>query len=123
MSNEYLTARSRYVNLIKKELLGPGSEIELPDAEHELISTAPEKRYSMGILFPKDKKMNADNDDSSKVEEDASDDIDDDNEIENGVAVEKNADELINYGSVSDYDIMTYEDSVYMEMEEQKNEK
>ena len=92
MSNEYLTARSRYVNLIKKELLGPGSEIELPDAEHELISTAPEKRYSMGILFPKDKKMNADNDDSSKVEEDASDDIDDDNEIENGVAVEKNAD-------------------------------
>ena len=44
-------------------------------------------------------------------------------QISAGVAVEKNADELINYGSVSDYDIMTYEDSVYMEMEEQKNEK
>lgn len=44
-------------------------------------------------------------------------------QISAGVAVEKNADELINYGSVSDYDIMTYEDSVYMEMEERKNEK
>ena len=44
-------------------------------------------------------------------------------QISAGVAVEKNADELINYGSVSDYDIMTYEDSVYLEMEEQKNEK
>ena len=44
-------------------------------------------------------------------------------QISAGVAVEKNADELINYGSVSDYDIMTYEDSVYMEVEEQKNEK
>ena len=44
-------------------------------------------------------------------------------QISAGVAVEKNADELINYGSVSDYDIMTYEDSVYMEIEEQKNEK
>ena len=44
-------------------------------------------------------------------------------QISAGVVVEKNADELINYGSVSDYDIMTYEDSVYMEMEEQKNEK
>ena len=44
-------------------------------------------------------------------------------QISAGVAVEKNADELINYGSVSDYDIMTDEDSVYMEMEEQKNEK
>ncbi|MDY6293976.1 MAG: hypothetical protein SPL78_07745 [Bacteroidales bacterium] len=44
-------------------------------------------------------------------------------QISAGVAVEKNADEFINYGSVSDYDIMTYEDSVYMEMEEQKNEK
>ena len=39
-------------------------------------------------------------------------------QISAGVAVEKNADELINYGSVSDYDIMTYEDSVYMEMED-----
>jgi hypothetical protein len=42
-------------------------------------------------------------------------------QISAGVANEKNAEELINYGSVSDYDIMTYEDSVNMEMEEHDN--
>lgn len=35
--------------------------------------------------------------------------------ISAGVAVDKNADDLIDYGTVSDYDIMTYEDSVDME--------
>ena len=38
--------------------------------------------------------------------------------ISAGVAVEKNADDLMDYGTVSDYDIMTYEDSVSMEMDE-----
>ncbi len=32
---------------------------------------------------------------------------------------EKNAEELINYGGVSDYDIMTYEDSVNIDMQEE----
>lgn len=36
--------------------------------------------------------------------------------IRAGVAVEKNADDLMDYGAVSDYDIMTYEDSVEMEI-------
>lgn len=31
---------------------------------------------------------------------------------------EKNAEDLINYGGVSDYDIMTYEDSVNIDMQE-----
>lgn len=39
--------------------------------------------------------------------------------IQAGVAVEKNADDLIDYGAISDYDIMTYEDSV--EMDESSN--
>jgi len=43
-------------------------------------------------------------------------------QISAGVANEKNADELMNYGTVSDYDIMTYEDSVNMEMEESETE-
>ena len=92
MAKEYINARSEYVNLIKKELLGPGSEIEIPDAEHELISTAPEKRYSMGILFPKNKKMEADNDDNFKVEEDTSVDAEDESENDSGTTIEKNAD-------------------------------
>ena len=34
-----------------------------------MISTSPEKRYSVGILYPKNMKIAADNDDSSRVEE------------------------------------------------------
>lgn len=66
---DYINARSEYVSLIKKELLGPGSEITIPDEEHELISTSPDKRYSIGILFPKNMKLGADNDDTVRVEE------------------------------------------------------
>ena len=66
---DYIKARSEYVSLIKKELLGPGSEVCIPDEEHELISTSPDKRYSIGILFPKDTKLGADNDDTARVEE------------------------------------------------------
>lgn len=69
----YIDTRTEYVSLIKKELLGPGSEVSLPDEKHELISTSPEKRYSIGILFPRDMKIGADNDDTSSVEE--SDDV------------------------------------------------
>lgn len=64
-----ISAREEYIKLIKKELLGPGSEISLPDEEHELISDSPNTRYSIGILYPRENKINADNDDSSRVEE------------------------------------------------------
>lgn len=69
MINEFVKAREEYISEIKAELLGPGSEITIPDAEHELISTSPEKRYSMGILYPQDNKMNADEDDTERNEE------------------------------------------------------
>ena len=65
---ELIQAREDYIELIKKELLGPGSEISLPDEEHELISDSPNTRYSIGILYPQGNKLNADNDDMSKVE-------------------------------------------------------
>ena len=52
MSNEYIEARKEYVERVKKELLGPGSEVNIPDEEHELISSSPSVRYSIGILFP-----------------------------------------------------------------------
>lgn len=66
---EFLLARDKYIALIKEELLGPGSEISIPDAEHELITNSPDVRYSIGILFPKNNKLNADNNDPSRVEE------------------------------------------------------
>lgn len=45
-------ARSALIAALKKELLGPGSENEIPDAAHEIITDLPETRYSVGILFP-----------------------------------------------------------------------
>lgn len=75
--NEFLSARDEYIARVKEELLGPGSEISIPDAEHELITNSPDVRYSIGILFPKNNKLNADNNDPSRVEEsvESNDDI------------------------------------------------
>ena len=50
---DIIYAREKYIKLIKEELLGPGSEINIPDKEHELISVLPNTRYSLGILYPK----------------------------------------------------------------------
>ena len=47
-----ISAREEYIGIIRDELLGPGSEFSLPDKEHELISSTPTSRYSVGILFP-----------------------------------------------------------------------
>lgn len=78
--NDMLKTRDEYINGIRKELLGPGSEISIPDEEHELITNAPDVRYSIGILFPRNNKMNADNDEAVKTE--VSDDIEEDEETE-----------------------------------------
>ena len=48
---EMISAREEYIGIIRAELLGPGSEFSFPDAEHELISSTPTSRYSVGILF------------------------------------------------------------------------
>ena len=49
MGNQYIDVRKEYVERVKRELLGPGSEVCIPDAEHELISSSPSIRYSIGI--------------------------------------------------------------------------
>ena len=72
-TEKMIKARNDYIELIKRELLGPGSEISLPDIEHELISDSPNTRYSIGILYTKNNKMNADNNDSSRIEEQSAD--------------------------------------------------
>lgn len=80
--NEFLSARDEYIARVKAELLGPGSELSIPDAEHELITNSPDVRYSIGILFPKNNKLNADNNDPSRVEESSepSEDLSDEEE-------------------------------------------
>lgn len=59
-----ISAREEYIDIIKSELLGPGSEFSLPDAEHEIISASPSSRYSIGILFPQGNLVNQDNDET-----------------------------------------------------------
>lgn len=66
---QLIGVRDEYIALIKNELLGPGSEYSIPDAEHELITNAPEKRYSIGVLFPQDNTINSENTESMRVEE------------------------------------------------------
>lgn len=64
-----IAAREEYIGIIRSELLGPGSEFSVPDAEHEIISTTPISRYSVGILFPKGNLANQDNDETVPIEE------------------------------------------------------
>ena len=41
----------------------------MPDREHELISSTPTSRYSVGILFPQGNAVNQDNDETVELEE------------------------------------------------------
>lgn len=80
MSNEYIEARKEYVERVRRELLGPGSEVSIPDAEHELLSSSPNVRYSIGILFPQKQRLVKENDDAT----------DEETVTENEVAAEEN---------------------------------
>ena len=64
-----ILARDEYINIIKDELLGPGSEFNIPDKEHELISSSPLSRYSIGILFPQGNLVEQDNDETMPIGE------------------------------------------------------
>lgn len=68
MGNEYIEARKEYVERVRRELLGPGSEVCIPDAEHELLSSSPNVRYSIGILFPQKQRLTKENDDATDEE-------------------------------------------------------
>ena len=65
-----IDARDIYIREIKNELLGPGSEFGVPDADHELISSSPTSRYSVGILFPQGNLVEQDNDETVPLESD-----------------------------------------------------
>ncbi|WP_156956487.1 helicase-related protein [Stenoxybacter acetivorans] len=79
---QMIGARKEYINLIKSELIGPGSEFSVPNAEHELISSSPISRYSIGILYPQGNQVNQDSDETvplnaDESENDETEDIDD----------------------------------------------
>lgn len=62
MSDLMCETRQKFVSEMKKELLGPGSEYSVPDAEHEIITDLPEIRYGVGVLYPQKNCMEVDND-------------------------------------------------------------
>ena len=64
-----IEARDEYIDIIKRELLGPGSELLVEDKETELISSSPTSRYSIGILYPQGLSMEQDNDEVSSLED------------------------------------------------------
>ena len=75
IKNAMISAREEYIKTIKSEILGPGSEFSVPDADHEIISTSPTSRYSVGILFPKGNLVNQDNDETVSLEENEQEEI------------------------------------------------
>ncbi|WP_333652620.1 helicase-related protein [Lacrimispora sp.] len=79
---QLIDAREEYIDLIKAELLGPGSEFGIPDSEHELISSSPTSRYSIGILYPQGNQINQDNDEIVPVNETEESGVDEDMAVE-----------------------------------------
>jgi len=73
---QMIVAREEYIKLIKSELLGPGSEFTVPDIEHELISSSPTSRYSVGILYPQGNHVNHDNDETGPIISESSEESD-----------------------------------------------
>ena len=68
IKKQMIVARDEYIDLVKSELLGPGSEFSTPDAEHELISSDPTSRYSIGILYPQGNQVNQDSDETVPID-------------------------------------------------------
>ena len=68
---QLIDVRDEYIEHIKSELMGPGSELPFPNAEHELISSSPISRYSIGILFPQG-VTEQDNDEKEIIDEELS---------------------------------------------------
>ena len=85
ISEQLIAARKEYINLIKSEVLGPGSEFSVPDAKHELISSSPLSRYSVGILYPQGNLVNQDSEETVPINE--SEDVSDE-------SIEADAEEL-----------------------------
>jgi len=72
IKEQLIVAREEYINSIKAELLGPGSEFSVPDAENELISSTPLSRYSVGILYPQGNLVSQDSDETVPITENES---------------------------------------------------
>ncbi|MFX0558850.1 helicase-related protein [Tepidibacillus infernus] len=53
----YIDFRNRLLEEIEKELVGPGSEEISGEINNEILTEDPLKRYTVGILYPKESKL------------------------------------------------------------------
>ncbi|MDE7431968.1 MAG: helicase [Lachnospiraceae bacterium] len=93
MFDEQLRARNELILEMKREMLGPGSEPNCIDVEHELVSANPEKRYCIGILFPQGNTFKMEEDDSMGEDSNTKEEIEED-ESEEDKSAEKKEDKL-----------------------------
>lgn len=112
---QLIDIRSAYCELIRSELLGPGSEISIPDAEHELITSLPYQRYSIGVLYPQDASPSEDDGKEDGATTDENDTCISDEAVVNKVAddtvgEEENA--AKNIGDTPVYDDETLDEEV-----------
>lgn len=69
--NEMINVRNKYIEDLKRELLGPGSENISSDDSVEIITDNPKYRYSVGMIHPVNVKINEnDEKDKKKLDED-----------------------------------------------------
>ena len=71
----YILAREQLIEMVRKQMLGPGSEYSIPDEKHEIITTRPSSRYSCGILFPQLEGSDAENEPENEFEDELEDSI------------------------------------------------
>ena len=94
LKKDLINARDSYIDIIKADMLGPGSEFDVPDREHELISSSPVSRYSMGILFPQGIKNEQDNDETVPTDSDVEMEFPEDEKSKEEVKLEQKTDKV-----------------------------
>ena len=99
---QLIAARDEYIELIKAELMGPGSEFSIPDHEHELISSSPLSRYSVGILFPQGNTVGQDNDETVIIGEDLPEEHSEAETVDEQVPTEKKRDRDLQFDETAD---------------------
>ena len=79
MADKRLDGRNELIERMRKEMLGPGSELSCVDVEHEVISAEPSQRYCVGILYPQGNVIGLEDDDLDSTSGDTKEDVISDN--------------------------------------------
>lgn len=72
---ECLEAREHIINELRMQLEWPGADGSIPDADHEIITDIPSKRYSCGILYPQQAILDAEDIEGTRNTADATGEV------------------------------------------------